>query len=87
MKLYVFDVFLKGKSEVTDDQADVLFVQGCDDGTPACRDGTAWIHFDRLAPSLEEAIQSAVTQVRAAGFTASKVELDATAAAGLGVSS
>jgi hypothetical protein len=87
VKTYEFDVFLKGVSEITDDLADLLFAQGCDDGTPACRDGTAWIHFDRLATSLEEAIQSAVTQVRAAGFTASKVELDATAAACLGASS
>ena len=80
MKTYEFDVFLKGVSEVTDDQADVLFAQGCDDGTPACSDGAAWIHFDREAPSLEEAIHSAATQVLAAGFTVSKVELEVKAA-------
>ncbi len=79
MKTYEFDFFLKGVPEITDDQADALFAQGCDDGTPVCRDGAAWIHFDRAAPSLEEAIHSAVSQVRAAGFTASKIELDATA--------
>lgn len=55
------------------------------DGTPACRAGVAWIHFDRDAPSLEEAIHSAVTQVRSAGFAVSKVELDVNAAVGLGV--
>ena len=80
MKIYEFDVFLKGVSEVTDDQADSLFAHGCDDGTPASRDGAAWIHFDREAPSLEEAIHSAVKQIRSAGFTASKVELQADAA-------
>jgi hypothetical protein len=80
VKIYEFDVFLKGVSEVTDDLADTLFAQGCDDGTPASRDGAAWIHFDREAPSLEEAIHSAVTQIRAAGFAVSKVELDANAA-------
>ena len=80
MKTYEFDVFLKGISEITDDQADLLFAQGCDDGTPACRDGAAWIHFDREATSLEEAIHSAVKQIRSAGFAASKVELDVNAA-------
>ena len=85
MKTYEFDVVLKGISEVTDDQADVLFAAGCDDGTPACCNGLAWIHFDREAPSLEEGIHSAVTQVRSAGFTVSKVELDANSAVCLGV--
>ena len=85
MKTYEFDVVLNGVSEVNDDQADALFAQGCDDGTPASRDGLAWVHFDREAPSLEEAIHSAVSQVRAAGFAVSKVELEMTSAAGLGV--
>jgi hypothetical protein len=85
MKTYEFDVVLNGVSEVTDDQADALFAHGCDDGTPASRDGLAWVHFDREAPSLEEAIHSAVSQVRAAGMAVSKVELEVASAAGLGV--
>ena len=85
MKSCEFDVFLKGLSEVTDDQADILFAKGCEDGTPASSNGTAWIHFDRTASSLEEAIHSAVAQVRSAGFTVSKVELDVNATASLGV--
>lgn len=76
MKTYEFDVVLKDTNEVSDDQADALFAAGCDDGTPASGDGMAWVHFDREASSLEEAIRSAVAQVRAAGFKASKVELD-----------
>ena len=76
MKTYEFDIMLMGISEVTDEQADILFAAGCDDGTPASSNGMAWIHFDREAPSLEEAIQSAVRQIRSAGFTASKAELD-----------
>jgi hypothetical protein len=84
MKTYEFDLFLKGISEITDDQADLLFAQGCDDGTPVSRDGVAWAHFDREAPSLEEAIRSAMTQVQAAGFAVSKVEVDVHAAAALG---
>jgi hypothetical protein len=83
MKTYEFDVLLKGVSEVTDEQADALFAAGCDDGTPASCDGVAWVHFDREAASLEAAIASAVAQVRAAGFTVSKVELDVDAALSL----
>jgi len=85
MKTYEFDVVLDGTPEITDDQADALFAHGCDDGTPACRAGLAWVHFDREAPSLEEAIRSAVSQVRSAGLVVSKVELDVHAAASLGV--
>jgi hypothetical protein len=84
MKTYAFDVVLKDVSEVTDEQADRLFAAGCDDGTPAGCDGVAWIHFDREAASLEEAIVSAVTQVQTAGFTVAKVELDVDAAVSLG---
>jgi hypothetical protein len=81
MKTYDFDVFLKDVSEIGDDQADALFAAGCDDGTPVSRDGFAWVHFDRDARSLEEAINSAVTQVQSAGFNVSKVELDANSVA------
>jgi hypothetical protein len=84
MKTYQFDVILKDVSEVTDDQADALFAAGCDDATPACCDAAAWVHFDREAPSLEEAIRSAVAQVQAAGFTVAKVELDADSTVSLG---
>jgi hypothetical protein len=84
MKTYEFDIVLKGVVEVTDDQADRLFAAGCQDATPASCAGVVWIHFDREAASLEEAIIAAVTQVRAAGFAVSKVELDANAALSLG---
>ena len=80
MKTYEFDVVLKDVSEVTDDQADALFTAGCDDGTPASCNGTAWIHFDREASSLEEAIRLALAQVQAAGLQVSKIELGADAA-------
>ena len=84
MKAYQFDVVLKDVSEVTDEQADRLYAAGCDDGTPASCDGVAWVHFDREAASLEEAIHSAVAQVQTTGFVVSKVELDMDAAVSLG---
>ena len=79
MRTYEFDAFLDSVSAITDEQANALFAAGCDDGTPACCDGHAWVHFDRAAPSLEEAIRSAVAQIQSAGFIVSKVELDASA--------
>jgi hypothetical protein len=85
MTTYEFDVVLKGVSELADDQVEALFDAGCDDGTPVSRDGLAWIHFDRTALSLEEAIRSAVAQVQSVGFTAWKVELDASSAVTLPV--
>ncbi len=80
MKTYEFDVVLKEISEVTDDQANALFAAGCDDGTPASSNGQVWIHLDRETVSLEEAIRSAIAQVLSAGFSVSKVELDANSA-------
>lgn len=77
MKTYEFDVILKDVSEITDEQADLLFAAGCDDGTPASCDGRAWVHFDREASSLEDGIRSAVAQIQSAGFAVSKVELAA----------
>lgn len=75
MKTYEFDVILRDVFEVTDEQADALFDAGCDDGTPTCCDGVAWVHFDREAASLEDAIRTAVSHVQTAGLRVAKVEL------------
>ena len=83
MKIYEFDLILRDLAEVSDDQADALFAAGCDDGTPTSSNGVAWIHFDRQAPSLEEAIRSAVVQVQAAGLQVAKIQLDADSAVSL----
>ena len=80
MRTYEFHVILKHVPQVNDEQADLLFECGCYDGTPASCDGTAWIHFDREASSLEEAIRSAVSQVQSAGFVVTRIQLDADSA-------
>jgi len=84
MKTYEFDLVLNELSEISDDQADALFAAGCDDGTPARSNGTAWIHFHREAASLEAAIRSAVAQVQSTGLSVAKVEIDVDAAVSLG---
>jgi hypothetical protein len=55
-------------------QADKLY-SVVDDGTLVTTAGTPQILFHREAPSLEEAIRSAVGDVRSAGFEVARVEM------------
>lgn len=75
MKEHEFTVILSGISEITDEAANALFEAGCDDGSPGSCDGVVSVDFHRDAPSLEEAIQSAVSDVRKAGFRVERVEI------------
>jgi len=76
MKTYEFSLVLSA-SEVTDEECEALYEAGCDDGTIVTRNGVTHIAFDRQAESLEEAIRSATSDVRAAGFQVARVEMDA----------
>jgi hypothetical protein len=69
-------VILSGIHEVTEEAANALFEAGCDDGSFASRDGIAFVMFDREAATLREAIESAIADVKAAGFGALRVETD-----------
>lgn len=77
MKEYEFTVILAGAPELTEDLADRLFAAGCDDGSPGSCEQVVSIDFHRDAQSLEEAIRSAIADVRAAGCTVAKVEIAA----------
>ncbi len=72
---FSFTVFLVGVDVMTEDVAEALVMAGCDDGSPFSRMGQAGIDFDRTAPSLQDAIRSAVANVRQAGFHVDRVEL------------
>ena len=76
MKTYEFSLVLTA-SVVTDDDCDVLYDAGCDDGTVVRRNRVTHVAFDREAESLEAAIRSATAHVRAAGFEVARVEMDA----------
>jgi hypothetical protein len=52
-----------------------------DDGTLSTIAGVPQIHFHREARSLEEAIRSAITHVRSAGFDVVRVEIEPEAVA------
>ena len=79
MSKYDFTLILPEPRELTDDLADALFAAGCDDGTLGTCNGVFSIDFHREAGSLEEAIRSAIVDVRTAGYEVARVEIDAEA--------
>lgn len=76
---YEFRLILKGPLELTEAMADVLFEAGCDDSSPGICNDVFSIDFHREANSLEDAIRSAVTNVRSAGYEVERVEIEADA--------
>lgn len=72
---YEFTLVLKGPLELTEDIADELFEAGCNDGSPGTCEGVFSIDFHREARSLEEAIRSAIANVKAAGHVVDRVEI------------
>jgi hypothetical protein len=79
MNKYDFTLILAESLELTDDIVDALFAAGCDDGTPGTCHGMFSIDFHREAVSLEEAIHSAIENVRTAGSEVRRVEIEAEA--------
>ena len=79
MTKYEFTLVLKGPLELTEEVADELFEAGCDDGTPGICNGVFSIDFHREANSLEEAIRSAIANVKSAGQEVERVEIEAEA--------
>lgn len=77
MTRYEFSLILSDSLELTEDIADALFEAGCDDGTPGTCNGVFSIDFHREANSLEEAIRSAISNVRSAGYKVERVEIEA----------
>jgi hypothetical protein len=75
MKSYDFTLVLAGVSDVTEDQGDILFEAGCDDGTIVSRDGAVFVRFTRESTSLEQAINSVAADVQRAGFQVDHVEV------------
>ena len=77
MANYEFTLILKASPELSDEIADQLFEAGCDDGSPGTSDGVFSIDFHREAPTLEEAINSAIANVKSAGYEVERVEIAA----------
>ncbi|MFQ5715301.1 MAG: hypothetical protein ACE5GU_14845 [Candidatus Scalinduaceae bacterium] len=73
MKEHEFTLILK--VDPKEEESDKLY--GIfNDGTISTISGVPQIHFHRVASSLEEAIRSAMTDVRSAGFDVARVEIE-----------
>jgi hypothetical protein len=75
MKEHEFTVILASPEESEDD-ANRLYEAGCADGSISTSNGVTRIDFHRQAPSLEEAIRSAIANVQAAGFHVAHVLIE-----------
>jgi hypothetical protein len=72
-RVFEFRLILAGVTELTPDLADALY-QVFDDGTAGSCAGLVAIDFHREGPSFQEAVQSAIADVRKAGQELARVE-------------
>ena len=71
-----FTLVLTGVNELADPVVDALFEAGCDDAVLGVRYGAMFLSFTRAAPTLLDAILSAITDVRRAGIGADVLRVD-----------
>lgn len=72
-RVHEFRLILAKVAELTPDLADALY-QVFDDGTAGSCAGEVTIDFHRESPSFQEAVQSAIEDVRKAGLELARVE-------------
>lgn len=65
-----FTLVLTGVNELTPDVENALFEAGCDDATLSARFGRVFLTFSRSAPSLKDAVLSAIRDVQKANIGA-----------------
>lgn len=73
---YDFALILTGVSELTDEVISAFLNVGCDDATLSVQYGRLYMEFSRAAPSLKDAILSAIKDVRRAGIGADVLRVD-----------
>src|SRR4051812_30855413 len=71
-----FALVLTGVNAIDSRVEDALFAAGGDDATLSLRSGRAFLTFSRRAPSLKEAILSAISCVRKSGIGADVLRVD-----------
>jgi hypothetical protein len=76
MKTYEFSIIASGLNPEAEDFEARFYNAGCDDATIAFQKGHIIVDFAREAPSIEEAISSAVENVLSTGATIDRVEPD-----------
>jgi hypothetical protein len=73
---YDFSLVINGVSELTGKVEDAFFEAGCDDATLSIRRGHLYAEFSRNAPSMKDAILSAIRDIRRAKIGASVLCVD-----------
>jgi hypothetical protein len=73
VSVYVFTLVATG---VDEERLDALYEAGCDDATVGLDVGNSEIAFDREAPSLLQALSTAIDDVERAGASVVRVESD-----------
>lgn len=76
MKTYEFSIIASGLDPIADNFEIRFFDAGCDDATISFQKGHIIADFAREAVSINEAISTAVTDVKAAGATVDRIEPD-----------
>lgn len=71
-----FVLVLSGVEDLSPRVVDALFEAGCDDATPSLRFGRVYLDFTREAPSLKDAILSAIRDVGRAQIGATVLCVD-----------
>jgi hypothetical protein len=69
-------LILDGVDDLDPRVIDALYEAGCDDGTIACRAGAVSIGFTLSAPTMRQAIPSAIRDVERAGIGARVVRVE-----------
>ena len=62
-----FTLILGGSKDISDEMANRLYEAGLDDALVGSKDGEIFIDITRDANTLEEAVQSAISQVHQSG--------------------
>lgn len=68
MKQYKFTLLLKNANEETSHLEDSLYESGCSDALIHFRSGAVYLEFCREASTLDEAITSAIKDVKSASI-------------------
>ena len=72
--VHEFTLILEGIDELTSELANTIYAV-CDDASVSQQGGRVQVDFDRSAPTMEDAIFSAITDVQSTGIPA-RVRLD-----------
>ncbi len=67
---YDFALIVSGVPTITSEVEDALYNAGCNDATISMQYGLLYLEFSRMANSLQQAIVSAIRNVREAGIGA-----------------